>query len=127
MQAVLCYCGYNALTTLHAFFETPGCWVNRNFEVRDEFFNRYLFFFCGNTFCNWFCTFYPRWILLLSLLFLENGKEMEYTYTNIPNALFAFLHTLLVGIYIYFGYNCVFANLVTLQVPRRIEHFIICV
>jgi len=52
---------------------------------------------------------------------------MEYTYTNIPDAFFAFLHTLLVGIFIYFRYNCVFANLVTLQVPRRIEHCIICV
>jgi len=38
-----------------------------------------------------------------------------------------FLHTLLVGIFIYFGYNYVSANLVTLQVRRRIEHYIICV
>jgi hypothetical protein len=97
MLAVLWYFRYNALSTLHVFFGTPGCWVNRNFEVRDEFFNRYLIF-CSKTFCYWLCTFYPRRMLLLFLHLLENGKAMEYTYTNIPDALFAFLYTLLVGI-----------------------------
>jgi hypothetical protein len=52
---------------------------------------------------------------------------MEYTYTNITIALFTFLRTLLVEIFIYFGYSYVFANLDTLQVPRRREQYIICV
>jgi hypothetical protein len=91
MPAVLCYFRYNALTTLHDFFETPGCWVNWNFEVCDEFFNRRLIF-CSKTFCYWLCTFYPRRILLPSLHLLENGKKVEYTYTNFPIALCVFAY-----------------------------------